>query len=156
MAEHHKKNPARLTVIPLAAMTLLPLCHSGAALAFNTSQAKGNSAFSRCMAASKGVTSDMKACLSTEYARLDRELNVTYKSAMGKLKTAQLRKRLVESQRVWIWRRDYDCKSRLDRSPAKGGTAGDLVYQDCLVTTVRERILWLQKVPSNPGYLTKV
>jgi uncharacterized protein YecT (DUF1311 family) len=135
---------------------LIALCQSDTALAQRTQQNAESPAFKRCMAASGGVTSDMRACLHSEYDRLDKELNITYRSVMKQLKTKQLKVRLVEVQRVWIWRRDFDCQSKVDSSGAKGGTAGDLIYDDCLVTTVRQRIAWLKKVPTNPRYLTKV
>jgi uncharacterized protein YecT (DUF1311 family) len=138
----------------LAATTLFPLASSPASAA--TKPQAESTEFSRCMKASGGVTADMKACLHTEYNRLDRELNATYKSVMRQLKTQHLRSRLVESQRVWIWRRDGDCRRKADASGFKGGTAADLIHDDCLVTTVRKRIGWLKKVPANPGYLTKV
>lgn len=112
--------------------------------------------FSQCMEASGGITSEMKACLHAEYDRLDRELNVTYRSVMKQLRTQELRSRLLNSQRAWIWRRDFDCQMMADNSGAKGGTAADIIQDDCLVTTVRKRIEWLRKVPANPGYLTKV
>lgn len=118
--------------------------------------ASGSTTFRQCMKASGGVTSAMKACLSGEYTRLDRELNVTYKSVMKQLKTPHLRTRLVESQRVWIWRRDFDCKLKVESSSAKGGTAGDIIYDDCRVEKVRDRIKWLKLVPQNPSYLKKV
>jgi uncharacterized protein YecT (DUF1311 family) len=113
-------------------------------------------AFKACMKKSGGITASMRACLHAEYTRLDRELNITYKSVMKQLKTKDQKTRLVNSQRVWIWRRDEQCQRRVDESGAKGGTAGDLIYDDCRVTMVRERINWLKKVPSNPGYLSKV
>ncbi|NJS13858.1 MAG: DUF1311 domain-containing protein [Sphingopyxis sp.] len=98
----------------------------------------------------------MRACLHAEYGLLDRQINITYKSTMKQLKTAHLQGRLVDSQRVFIWRRDYDCRAKADQSGAKGGTAWDLIYDDCRVVMVRKRIAWLKKVPANPGYLTKV
>ena len=116
---------------------------------------KGSPQLSACIKRSGGVTADMRACLADEYRRLDRDLNVTYKSVMQQL-TPRQRTRLKESQRAWIWRRDYDCKARVKAKPYAGGTAGDLVYDDCRVQKVRARIAWLKKVPANPGYLKKV
>ena len=112
--------------------------------------------FSQCMRASGGITSDMRACLHAEYDRLDRQLNATYRSVMRQLRTKDLRTRLLNSQRAWIWRRDYDCQLKVDNSGFKGGTAADIIYDDCRVEAVRKRIQWLRKVPANPGYLTKV
>ncbi len=109
-----------------------------------------------CIARSGGVTASMRSCLADEYGRLDRQLNSTYRAVMKQLPTADLRGRLVQSQRVWIWRRDDVCRTRAASSPGAGGTAGDLVYDDCRVTMVRQRIDWLRMVPANPGYLTKV
>jgi uncharacterized protein YecT (DUF1311 family) len=138
----------------LSAMFFVAVLHSSAAMA--SSQANNDTTLRKCMKTSGGVTVDMRACLHDEYTRLDRELNRTYRSVRKQLKTPYLRTRLTESQRVWIWRRDPDCKLKLEQSPAKGGTAGDLIYDDCLVSKVRDRIAWLKKVPANPGYLTKV
>ncbi|ASJ91949.1 hypothetical protein CBR61_14125 [Porphyrobacter sp. CACIAM 03H1] len=108
------------------------------------------------MKASDGITSEMRACLHAEYNRLDRELNATYRSVMKQLRSKELRSRLVNSQRAWIWRRDYDCQLKAENSGFRGGTAADIIQDDCLVTSVRKRIEWLRKVPANPGYLTKV
>lgn len=120
-------------------------------------QASGGSpALKACIARSGGVTASMRACLADEYQRLDRQLNSTYRAVMKQLPNADLRGRLVQSQRVWIWRRDDVCRTRAANSPGAGGTAGDLVYDDCRVTMVRQRIDWLRKVPANHGYLTKV
>jgi uncharacterized protein YecT (DUF1311 family) len=116
----------------------------------------GSAALKACMSKSGGVTADMRACLNTEYKRLDRDLNTTYASVMKQLKTKDLRERLVNSQRVWIWRRDDYCKREAEQSGVSGGTAGDLIYDECRVTMVRERIIWLKKVPKNPAYLAKV
>ncbi|HEX4874686.1 MAG TPA: lysozyme inhibitor LprI family protein [Sphingorhabdus sp.] len=138
------------------AFTMVLFSPNSAAQGQSHDSANGSATFSRCMKASGGVTSAMKACLSAEYTRLDRELNVTYKSVMKALKTPHLRTRLVESQRVWIWRRDFDCKLRVENSGAKGGTAGDIIYDDCRVEKVRDRIKWLKLVPRNPSYLAKV
>ena len=113
-------------------------------------------ALKACIARSGGVTASMRSCLAAEYRQLDRQLNITYRAVMKQLPTAALRKRLVESQRVWIWRRDDSCRLRAASSAGAGGTAGDLVYDDCRVSMVRQRIEWLRKVPANHGYLTKV
>lgn len=118
--------------------------------------AAGSPAFKRCMKASGGVTASMRACISTEYGLLDRDLNATYRRVMRQLPTAHLRGRLRESQRVWLWRRDYDCNRAVDTSGFRGGTAGDLIYDDCQLTELRERLAWLRKVPANHGYLKKV
>lgn len=147
------KRASRLALVAAASVLFSPI---SAAQGQSHDSAAGSATFSRCMKASGGVTSAMKACLSAEYTRLDRELNVTYKSVMKQLKTPHLRTRLVESQRVWIWRRDFDCKLRVENSGAKGGTAGDIIYDDCRVEKVRDRIKWLKLVPRNPSYLTKV
>ena len=135
---------------------LLFFGHGAATHADTPHKSENATALGNCIRASGGVTSDMRACLRAEYVRLDRELNTTYTAVMKQLKTERLRKRLVESQRVWIWRRDYDCELQRKESAGNGGTAGDLIYDDCVVLKVRERIQWLKKVPNNPGYLTKV
>lgn len=109
-----------------------------------------------CISRSQGVTSAMQSCQSREYDRLDRTLNKTYKKVMAQLRTRDLRTRLVQSQRVWIWRRDEDCKAKIKSSAVYGGSAAELMYQDCRIKLVRDRIEWLTKVPKNPGYLAKV
>lgn len=139
-----------LTCALLAVATHSPATAAGARAA-----AAESATFKKCMKASGGVTAAMRACMGTEYARLDRQLNVTYRSVMKQLKTKQQRTRLVEVQRVWIWRRDNDCLAKA-KELGGGGTAGDLIYDDCRLDMVRKRIVWLTKVPANPGYLTKV
>lgn len=136
------------------AVSLIAVLTAGSASAAKAS-GKESPQLSACMKQSGGVTADMRACLADEYRRLDRDLNVTYKSVMRQL-TPRQRTRLKESQRAWIWRRDYDCKALVKAKPYAGGTAGDLVYDDCRLQKVRERTAWLKKVPANPGYLKKV
>ena len=52
--------------------------------------------------------------------------------------------------------RDEHCRIQVEASPVYGGTAGDLMYDDCRVQKVQARIKWLKKAPSNLGYLAKV
>ena len=141
--------------VALAAMAVLAsMSSSVAAKGVNTEE--GSIEFRNCMKEAGGITSEMRACLHTEYGLLDRQINITYKSTMKQLKTVELRNTLVRSQRTFIWQRDFDCKLKADESGTKGGTAWDLIYDDCRVTKVRNRIAWLKKVPANPRYLTKV
>jgi uncharacterized protein YecT (DUF1311 family) len=129
---------------------------SSVAVGHQTVASATSADFHSCISRSKGMTAKMQSCQSSEYALLDRTLNKTYKNVMGQLGSKELRARLVQSQRVWIWRRDEDCKAKIQASAIYGGSAADLVYQDCRINMVRERIEWLKKVPRNPGYLTKV
>lgn len=142
------KRPSILLIL-LANLSLMAAGYQTAAFAASDD-------FHSCIARSKGITAKMQSCQSSEYARLDRTLNKTYKVVMAQLGTQDLRERLVQSQRVWIWRRDEHCRTKIQASPIHGGSAADLVYQDCRINMVRERIQWLKKVPRNPGYLTKV
>ena len=114
------------------------------------------SGLSYCVDQSGGNTLRMQECLRIEYDKQDRTLNITYKRVKQQLKSKYLRQRLVGSQRVWIWRRDSECSAKTQASPLYGGSATQLLYQDCRIEMVRERIQWLKKVPQNPGYLTKV
>jgi len=115
-----------------------------------------SSAFKACVMRSGGVTAVLKNCLAAEHRLRDRELNRTYKSVMKQLRTQALRIRLRDSQRVWLRQRDQICQLAVDKSGMDGGTGGALVFDDCQVQRLGERILWLRKVPANPGYLTKV
>jgi uncharacterized protein YecT (DUF1311 family) len=109
-----------------------------------------------CIKRSEGVTPEMRTCLADEYKRLDRILNATYRSVMKQLKTKDHKRRLVESQRVWLRLRDERCRLKVEQSGMEGGQGGDLIYDGCHVTLLRKRIMWLRKVPDNPGYLSKV
>ena len=129
---------------------------SSTAVGYQTIAFVASDDFQSCIARSKGITSEMQSCQSSEYAQLDRTLNKTYKYVMAQLGTKELRGRLVQSQRVWIWRRDEDCRTKILASAFNGGSAADLVYHNCRIDKVRQRIQWLKKVPSNPGYLAKV
>lgn len=142
--------------LALAAILLLTSSWSSLAIAWYAPRRESSAAFESCVDNSGGVTAEMLACLSREYKRLDRRLNVTYRTVMKQLPTQNLRTRLRNSQRVWIWRRDDQCQRKVDASGAKGGTAGDLIYSNCRVTMLRERIRWLNKVPANHAYLSKV
>lgn len=148
------RDPATIVAAALSvAVTLSPQAVQAQA----SGNGSGRSAeFHACMKRAGGVTGDMLICLRSEYGRQDRELNRVYREVRSQVRTTILRNRLLHSQRAWIWRRDYDCQLKVDGSVAKGGTAGDLIYEDCRVTMVTKRIAWLKKVPKNPGYLTKV
>jgi uncharacterized protein YecT (DUF1311 family) len=129
-------------------------------VAVHASGEGGNSSSSpklkACIDASGGVTAEMRRCLSGEHRRLDGELNRTYKSVMRQLKSTDQKRQLIESQRVWLRLRDERCLSKVKDSGMEGGTGGDLIYDDCQLNLLRQRIEWLKKVPSNPGYLKKV
>ena len=129
---------------------------SWTAAGYQTAAFAASDDFHSCIARSEGITAEMRSCQSREYAQLDRTLNKTYKVVMAQLGTKDLRERLVQSQRVWIWRRDENCRTKIQASPIHGGSAAELVYQDCRIKMVRDRIQWLKKVPRNPGYLAKV
>ena len=143
-------------VLAIISAALFTAGLSQPALSASTGKVSASPALDACISRSGGVTSDMRACLASEYGRLDTNLNKTYKKIMGQLRTKDLRTRLVHSQRVWIWRRDDQCRSKVEASGMSGGTAADLIYDDCRNKLVRDRIIWLNKVPKNPGYLTKV
>lgn len=143
-------------VIAILSVTLFTAGLSQPALSASTGKVSASPALDACISRSGGVTSDMRACLASEYGRLDANLNKTYKKIMGQLRTNDLRTRLVHSQRVWIWRRDDQCRSKVEASGMRGGTGADLIYDDCRNEMVRDRIIWLNKVPKNPGFLTKV
>ena len=152
----HCIGTGKAITLSAAGAAVLLFCSGGTTIAAQAREGTASSVFSQCMRDSGGVTSDMRACLHAEYDRLDRELNMTYRSVMKQLRTQDLHTRLLNSQRAWIWRRDHDCQLRVDNSGFKGGTAADIIYDDCRVEAVRKRVEWLRKVPANPGYLTKV
>ena len=129
---------------------------SSPAVGYQTIAFAASDSFHSCIARTKGITAEIQTCQANEYARLDQQLNQTYKNIMAQLGTKKLRIRLVQSQKVWIWRRDEDCRTKIQASVINGGSAADLVYHDCRIKMVRDRIHWLKKVPRNPGYLSKV
>ncbi len=143
-------------LIPIVSAILVAAGLSLPAISASTGKVSESPALDACISRSGGVTSDMRACLASEYGRLDINLNKTYKKIMQQLRTKDLRTRLVHSQRVWLWRRDDQCRSKVEASGMSGGTAADLIYDDCRNKLVRDRIIWLNKVPKNPGYLAKV
>ena len=133
----------------LAVLSLTTISSSASATDGSAEAQKSPSLLSACIAASGGVTSEMRSCLQAEYIYLDRQLNLTYKAVRRELKAPYLRKRLVEAQRAWVWRRDHDCRLKREQSPAQGGTVADLIFDDCRVEAVRERIEWLYSLPVN-------
>ena len=62
---------------------------------------EGLSQFKACIATANGITADMRACLAGEYDRLDKELNITYKSVMKELPTKALQQRLVPTRNAY-------------------------------------------------------
>jgi uncharacterized protein YecT (DUF1311 family) len=84
-----------------------------------------------------------EACFAAEFARHDKVLNRTWRTALARI-APQLRGQLVTAQRKWIVERDPFCNSEADRF--RGGTIVPVVYLHCRVEETIRRTLWLEQL----------
>ncbi|MEQ7874163.1 lysozyme inhibitor LprI family protein [Sphingomonas sp. ASV193] len=99
--------------------------------------------FERCMAASGGVTSNIRDCSEAEGKRLDAMLNHEYRAAMTRL-APQQRSRLRALERQWIKTRYRGCVE--SGKSEEGGTIWLLMMDACGLAENGNRILWLRTV----------
>lgn len=83
--------------------------------------------YAPCLAAAAGVTTEMKQCMSSEYAYQDKRLNKAYRILMATSDKGQ-RTKLRSDERAWIAYRNAHCS--LDPN---GGQAAELDAYDCSV-----------------------
>ena len=72
-----------------------------------------------------------------KYEKSDAELNKTYKKLMGLL-DSKFKKRLTETQRIWLKFRDSTCDFESDQY--EGGSIQPLIYFNCLENQTQKRI----------------
>lgn len=99
--------------------------------------------FRQCVRDSGGVTTAMRACMASEYRRLDRALNAAYRAALRRSPGDAARARLRDGQRAWLKDRDAICRAEVERSGMAGGTGGLLIEDSCRLRLLSERTQWL-------------
>ena len=104
-------------------------------------------------------TVEMKYCAHLEYEAADAELNTVYKELMTEIRDSgidentvpapgpQLRKKLIESEKIWITLRDANCEA--EAATFWGGTGYGLIYTTCLTRETRQRTQFLEDFLNN-------
>ncbi|MCO8160619.1 lysozyme inhibitor LprI family protein [Pseudomonas sp. 21LCFQ010] len=85
----------------------------------------------------------MNRCAAVELARLDRQLNETFKNQLAWLQDARKKLELRSAQRQWIAFRDADCLYQVGKL-ADAGTLGPMLQARCLAAHTEARVRQLQ------------
>jgi uncharacterized protein YecT (DUF1311 family) len=107
-------------------------------LAQSQAEVKIRPTYQQCIDATGGVTPDIKACMSTEYAFQDKRLNMAYKRLMASLKDAA-KASLRAEERQWIKEKEARCDAG-----SEPGQADELAAYDCSVTRTATRATELE------------
>lgn len=91
--------------------------------------------FSSCIDQAGGVTPSMVECMNAETERQDVRLNKAYKDVMAGL-SAERKKRLQETQRLWIKYRKANCEFYYDPD---GGSIARISANDCFLSATAAR-----------------
>ncbi len=83
----------------------------------------------------------LNECYGKAYKKSDAELNKVFKTLQRRADDADLKKKLVQSQRAWIAFRDAEC----DMQTAGGGSISGMAYSICLSGLTQQRINDLKK-----------
>ncbi|MDX1920315.1 MAG: lysozyme inhibitor LprI family protein [Candidatus Caenarcaniphilales bacterium] len=102
--------------------------------------------FTDCMNSSGGVTSEMLDCCSLELTKQEQIIRKTNEDLNTKLPSESQKEALQTSQKLWENYRQIHCLVSLDPD---GGSASNLVYNDCLVTETTRRARELQELLTN-------
>ncbi|MDD5227235.1 MAG: lysozyme inhibitor LprI family protein [Methylococcales bacterium] len=98
--------------------------------------------FSSCLDKANGVTSEMLDCIGTETKYQDERLNKAYKELLPLL-SAERKKELQETQRLWIKYRDANSHFYADPD---GGTMATITSNDTFLTTTASRAKELEEL----------
>lgn len=85
----------------------------------------------------------MNRCAAVELARLDRQLNETFKNQLAWLQGTQKKLEFRSAQRHWIVFRDADCLYQVGKV-ADAGSLGPMLQARCLAAHTEVRIRQLQ------------
>ncbi len=83
----------------------------------------------------------LNECYSKAYKKSDADLNKIFKTLQRRADDADLKKKLVQSQRAWIAFRDAEC----DMQTFGGGSISGMAYSICLSDMTTERVNDLRK-----------
>lgn len=96
--------------------------------------------YDRCIEKAGAVDPLVLECISDEYSRQDKRLNVAYRKLMGSLKEAR-NKQLLETQRLWGKYTEANCAFYYDPD---GGTMARMLSAECDVTARIQRAIELE------------
>lgn len=85
----------------------------------------------------------MNRCAAVELARLDRQLNETFKNQLAWLQDARKKLELRSAQRQWIIFRDADCLYQVGNL-ADAGSLGPMLQARCQAAHTEVRVRQLQ------------
>jgi len=83
----------------------------------------------------------LNECYGKAYKKSDAELNKVFKTLQNRADDADLKKKLVQSQRAWIAFRNAEC----DMQTVGGGSISGMAYSICLSDLTTERVNDLKK-----------
>ncbi|MBQ0709495.1 MULTISPECIES: lysozyme inhibitor LprI family protein [unclassified Ochrobactrum] len=83
----------------------------------------------------------LNECYGKAYKKSDAELNKIFKTLQRRADDADLKKKLVQSQRTWIAFRDAECGMQT----YGGGSISGMAYSICLSDLTTERVNDLKK-----------
>jgi uncharacterized protein YecT (DUF1311 family) len=86
----------------------------------------------------EGNQQEMNVCADHDYHAADSKLNETYKTVMSLLPAAK-QKRLRQQQRLWLKKRDPQCKLKAEVKESEGGSIWPLLFFGCLQSATERR-----------------
>jgi uncharacterized protein YecT (DUF1311 family) len=86
----------------------------------------------------EGNQQEMNVCADRDYHAADNELNETYKTVMSLLPAAK-QKSLRQQQRLWLKKRDPQCKLKAEVKESEGGSIWPLLFFGCLQAATERR-----------------
>jgi uncharacterized protein YecT (DUF1311 family) len=90
---------------------------------------------------------EMNAAARADFARADADLNKTYQSVLAKLRDAESKQKLKETQRAWLASRDAEAERAAGE--ADGGSMAPTIRYETMTHLTRERIKELKTILEN-------
>lgn len=106
--------------------------------------------YESCVSLSGGVIAVLRRCAAREYAGLRVKLGATWFAAIARMPNDRERSRLRRIQDRWMKGRWRDCRKQAALTAQEGGPLGRLVYQDCQLKVIAQRLSWLEAYRPEP------
>ncbi|SRR6266496_78535 len=90
---------------------------------------------------------EMNAVARSDFARADADLNKTYRAVLAKLRDAESKQKLRETQRAWLASRDAEAARAAGE--ADGGSMAPTIRDETMTHLTRERIKELETMLDN-------
>ncbi len=100
-------------------------------------------AFHACMDKAAGTTGMMRACMSSEQARLEGELNADYRDLMTTMPDGDEKESLRNAERAWVAHRETQCA--FEGTQQEGGTLKPVLIAGCWLRETADRVDTLQQ-----------